>query len=234
MAGVFHLAYLFIEIVLLAWMIMLSRQSASWSWSAVLIIAMLGFLVYENLVLALGSVLSAGPLLFALSMPRYFSHAVFSPFFVFIVIDQARQAGVEWTLSRTARMATWMIIGALIAFGLFEFAHFEFVPLAVHGYVRYVPEEAGPSASGIAITIAALITGSAIWRARGWPWMALAALVVLLGSGAAAPLGSENLSLITNGLEVILLISLILFESYLRVGAMAPFATAESSRRQGG
>lgn len=173
-------------------------------------------LLYDNVVLALGAVLVAGPLLLALNWPRYLLQALIAPLFLPIFADVYRRAGAAGRFVRLAWPLAIVATLALMGYGLVGLGALDLVPTSGFGITRYASAATGPPVIGVAIAGAALAAGAAIWRACGWPWLAWAALAMLIGSGASAALGRDILCLVTNAGELLLLAAVPACARYLQ------------------
>jgi hypothetical protein len=173
--------------------------------STVVLLPVSLILVYENAVLAVGGWIGAGQRLRALSYPRFVLHAVGTPLFVISAVDLAHRAGMPGMRRPQAQIPTLLTVLALISYGVYELHELDLEPLEFAGVVRYGPKVAQSPVVGIVPTLALLGAGIVVWRRRGSPWLALAALLLIVGSGAAFRLGRAPFSMISNTLELVLL-----------------------------
>lgn len=231
MAGLLYLQYALVALALLI--------GAVWLWhdaptrAALLAVPIAGALFYDNVILALGPVLGAGPLLLALNWPRYLLVALVAPLFVPLFADLGGRAGVTWLNARPIGLLVAAITLVLAGHELALVRTLTLEPLVSSGAVRYVPVAPGPPLVGLAIVLAALAVGTVIWRARRWPWLALAALAAIIGSGAATALGREAICLVTNAVELVLLAAALAWERQPhleRVGPIHPRAGRPARR----
>ncbi len=175
-------------------------------------------LCYDNVVLALGGALLAGPLLLALNWPRYLLQALIAPLFLLSFADVYRRAGAAGLSARAAQRLALAAALALMGYGLAGLGALELVPLSGWGITRYVSASTSPPVIGVAVALAALATGAAIWRVCGWPWLAWTALAMLIGCGASTALGRDGVCLVTNAAELLLLATVLAGTRYLRLG----------------
>lgn len=178
-------------------------------------------LAYDNSLIAAGALIGAGPLLEALSWPRFALHAAFTPFIIQAAWQIAGAAGVPWTRRPGAGRFIWLVIAALATWGIgFDLAGLELQPACLGDTLRYTSSTPppqfcdpgqvslpghGPPVPSIATVIACLLLGIAVWRFAAWPWLSIAAMLMFI----AAALPASQLGPLTgNGGEVILLTGL--------------------------
>jgi hypothetical protein len=230
MIGLLYLQYALLTLALLIWAVQLCHRIPTLA--ATLSVPVAAGLLYDNVVLALGAILAAGPLLFALNWPRYLLEALAAPLFIPIFADLARRGGASRLAARPARLLVAAITLALMIYGLVGLVGLTLVPVVSGGGVRYVSAEFDAPVIGVAITLAGLLAGAAIWRARGWPWLAIAAIIVLVASGLSAALAPETICPVTNALEIVLMAGALECERRLRSG-FAPRVNPLTTPRRG-
>lgn len=179
-------------------------------------------LLYDNVVLVLGAVLVAGPLLLALNWPRYLLQTLIAPLFLPILADLYRRAGAAGRFARPAWPLALAATLALMGYGLAGLGTLELLPTSGFGITRYVSAATGPPVIGVTVAGVALAAGVATWRACGWPWLAWAALALLIGSGASTALGRDVMCLVTNAGELLLLAAVLACAWHLHVGSVMP------------
>ena len=101
---------------LLAWMMRLLPRSRR-AGSVFLVLVLFG-LFYDNLILALGNAIGPGPLLHALSLPRFVLHQIFLPWIMVSAFEHVQRAGVPWAQRREARTGIWVGSAALMIAGV--------------------------------------------------------------------------------------------------------------------
>jgi hypothetical protein len=227
MAALLYLQYALLALTLLLWAVQLWRTQPTYTTRLSMLIAV--GLLYDNSVLTLGASVPAGPLLLALNWPRYVLHALVAPLFIPVFADLSRRTGVRLMTARPSRLLVVCATLALVGYGLTGLGALELTPVATGGAVRYAAAVFGPPVIGLAIVIAALAAGAAIWCAGAWPWLAWAALAALLGSGAAAQ-SPELICLVTNATELLLLATALACERRLRAGRAARVSLAPDGR----
>jgi hypothetical protein len=165
-------------------------------------------LVYDNLVLALGSLIGEGTFLKSMNLLRFWFHALFTPLLIlFSWAAVSKTTDIRWLKGRAglllaASLTLAMVISELVQNTL----GIKLVPDHSYGVLSYDSAAShGPPIMIIGVTIALLIAGFVLWKKRNWKWMALG--VILMGIGSAVPLPLES-DAATNGFELILLVSL--------------------------
>jgi hypothetical protein len=96
---------------------------------------------YDNLILSLGNILGAGPLLLGLSLPRFVLHQLVLPWIIYTGFEQAKVAGHKWANRPTAG---WLVLTFIILVTLLgavtRLVVLELVPEVMDGLTRYVAE----------------------------------------------------------------------------------------------
>jgi hypothetical protein len=181
------------------------------------IIALLSLgLVYDNGLIALGSSIGIGATLETLSWPRFILHALVTPLMIVAVIQIAVAGGVRWLDSRAAWTGVWLLIAAMIGYGVYELTLLELQPACFSGITRYTSSaspvqfcfEGQQSLTGVGPPIPSILAvflimgfGMVLWRRQRWPWFGLGGLQMLLA--AAVPFSQFGM-IPGNGGEVIL------------------------------
>jgi hypothetical protein len=177
-------------------------------------------LVYDNLIVSLGASIGIGPLLETLSLPRFVLHALLTPFMMIAVTQIAVAGGIRWAGSQPWLTIVWLLVVTMMLLGAYEgLLDLELVPACFDGILRYtanlypshfcfegqeVISGSGPPVPSIVGNIVTFIMGFALWRAHGWPWLMLGAL--LMFGAAAVPIRAFGMAA-SNAGEVVLLIS---------------------------
>ncbi|XKK39516.1 hypothetical protein HFP72_00645 [Nocardiopsis sp. ARC36] len=187
--AVFALAHLCLTLWLV-WLAVTRRSAHTW-----LVALVAAGLVYDNGIVALGSTLGAGDLLYALNLPRFLVHALVTPLLVVFAVGAARDLGLGWARGRAVHAASWVLALALIAYGLAtEAVGLTLVPGREGDALRYSAAESSvPIPSVTAIVVLILVGAALLVRARS-AWM-LAGAVFMFATAAApsAPLAVGNL-----------------------------------------
>ena len=118
MATLIYTIFTIAHILLLIWGLRLWRQSGSIRLFLVLL-PIIG-LVYDNAVIALGSLPGPGELLQSLNVGRFLLHAIITPMLIMAALDMARRAGVGWASNQIVFALFGVFTVILILFGLSE------------------------------------------------------------------------------------------------------------------
>ena len=147
-------------------------------------------LMFDNVVLALGSPLGRGQLLRALSIPRYWIHAIGTPLLILLVLEIGSRCGLSWTQRRRWAWTLFAFVG--IGFGLGHDGFGQKLKYSTSGGVARYANEAvkGPPVSSIAVIIIMIAVSVMIWQRGYSSMMAVCSLVMLVGAavGASFPL----------------------------------------------
>jgi len=149
-----------------------------------LVIVTLG-LVYDNVMIALGSSIGAGEQLQQLSVPRYFLHAMATPLLMLAALGLVQRSGATWSRSPAAIFLLSALVLGMIATGFWSdmiMLHME--PETEDGLLTYTNVNSVPIAP--IVTVAVLIAaGVVLWRRGGGPWLLAGALAQLAVTFAA-------------------------------------------------
>ena len=179
-------------------------------------------LVYDNLIISLGTTIGIGPLLQNLSWPRFAMHALLTPFMIIAVTQIAIAGGVRWAASLGWRVIAWLLVGAMAIYGAYEhLIGLQTFPACFDGILRYTTNlspshfcfegqeavtGAGPPIPSIVGNIITLAVGVTLWRSHGWPWLAAGALVMFAAAGV--PISTYGMAA-SNGGEAVLMLSFV-------------------------
>jgi len=142
-------------------------------------------LTYDALILALGSVMTAGPLLLGLSRMRYVLHGGLIPL-IFLICAYALNFKGFW------KTAAWVFTGVLIVLGIADGCVRTIGATTVAGICRYASVTAPAWAEIVngALTfgtvIPMMIAGIIVWRKQKTPHLFLSAFLMFLFSGLGA------------------------------------------------
>lgn len=163
---------------------------------------------YDNIVIVLGSSIGEGPLLLALTWPRFVLHVLTLPTLVVALALLARAAGVGWASHRFALPLAVLIAVATLAAGVLgELVGLTLAPQQRTDVLLYNhAHPTGPPPGAVVFLLAALLYGGAIALRARWPWIALAALYTVLVQ--ATPDAWLRSALVNTG-EVLLLAALL-------------------------
>ncbi len=139
-----------------------------------ILLTLIGTKIYDTLVLSIGGVLGEGPLLQAISIPRFLFAGIFVPLLAVTALDFAGRLGLNLAERRHARALFW-----ILAFGLitYEFAAGTMTaslqPEAIFGIVRYIPDESAFPLAAWMVAWLFMLTGLILLGKVRWPWLAL-------------------------------------------------------------
>jgi hypothetical protein len=172
--------------LLVGWGITVWRRTRRAGTLAIILVA-LG-VGYDNLILSLGNLLGAGPLLYWLSVPRFVLHQLVLPWIIYAAFEQARVAGHNWAHHRASRWVTIAFVLVVTLTGILtRLAGLTLEPEVMDGVTRYVAVgTAGPPLVSILSIGFVGVVGLLLWRRNGWPWEFWAAILVFLGEGVPA------------------------------------------------
>lgn len=167
----------------------------------VLLFVLLG-LIYDNLILALGSLLGEGGLLLGLSYGRFVAHAFGTPILTIFSFGLLRRAGVPWAQGWRGHALACFFTTILIGIGIYEeIFHLRLELAPIGDLVRYTNTvHKGPPLPPILTIVAMFALGVFLWRATGWSWLAWGALFMFV----AAALGTRDRLFLSNLGEVVL------------------------------
>ena len=207
--GLYSLAYLF----LFLWGLNLSIKYGFLTWLNVLLLVTFG-LIYDNLVLAMGSIIGEGPFLKGLNVMRYWFHAFFTPLLILFSWGSIRRTRIHWLKERTGLIVAAVFTVAMIIAELIQNTiGLKLEPAMNYGVLSYESTGShGPPIMIIGVTLALLLAALILWKKLQWKWMAVG--VILMGIGSAVPIPLES-DAATNGFELILLISLWATKAFL-------------------
>jgi hypothetical protein len=165
-------------------------------------------LFYDNLIVSLGATIGPGWTLQTLSWPRFALHALLTPFTMIAVTQMAVAGGIRWAASDRWKYIVWTLVVGMMVVGAFEgLIGLQTVPACFDGILRYTAnlypshfcyegQEAGsgsgPPIPSIVGNVVTLVVGFALWRANGWPWLLLGAL--LMFGAAAVPISGFGMA----------------------------------------
>lgn len=136
-------------------------------------------LVYDNLLLAGGSLIGHGDMLQRLSVPRYFMHAFGTPLLMLSALGLLRRSGAAWSRSTLLAAGFAILTVAMIAVGVeADLLRLELAPKAPAGVVSYGNAAShGPPVAPIVTILVLIASGIVLWRHKAGPWLLLGALV---------------------------------------------------------
>jgi hypothetical protein len=205
------LLYLFFTIayaVLLAWGIFLA-QKYGWNSSANLILLVIAGLIYDNGILASGTLIGEGGLLENLNAARFWLHAFLTPLLVIFAWNAVSRTGVQWAKSKWMRYGIYLVFLGLVLLELVtEVFGLELKASREYGVLSYenAAQGGGPPLMVLIVTAFLLVASIMVWVKQKWPWFF--AGTVLMGIGSAVEFPVESAAIV-NAFELVLLLSLL-------------------------
>jgi hypothetical protein len=193
MISFFFLAYALAHGALFVWALRLLLQHRHVDTVPVLIV--LFGLVYDNAVLAGGTLIGHGGLLERLSIPRFFLHAFGTPLLMLSALGLVQRCGANWARSSGIAIGVTTLTLVMIAVGVAaDLVGLHLVAKDSAGVVSYGNASAFAAPVAPLVTVLILLTaGVIVWRHSGGPWLLIGAIVQLLAgaiSGAMMIVGN--------------------------------------------
>lgn len=137
----------------------------------------LASLVYDCWAIAVGRFFGEGPTLQWLSLPRFYTHALFTPLLIIFALGVARRVGAEWAGNRLFHAFVCLFALALIVLGVKEdMINLTLAPKTLGDSLRYTNAAAhGPPIPAILVNVFFLFIG-------GWLWYKTKSALFFLGS----------------------------------------------------
>lgn len=213
MSGLLYYCYTFVYCLLCGWSAIIWRKTRSLGTFSLLLV-MLG-LLYDNLILSLGNFIGIGPLLQALSWPRFAMHQLVLPWITYAAYDQLRLEDVAWAQKPAARTGTIIFTILTTAAGIFtRLKPLRLKPTELDGVTRYAAEGVkGPPLVSILSIGAVGAAGYFVWRKQRSPWLLLTVIAVFIVEGFHKEAVRR---IFGSGLEVLLMVLLLGREARLR------------------
>ncbi|MFQ3613971.1 MAG: hypothetical protein SNJ68_09700 [Cyanobacteriota bacterium] len=180
--------------------------------SLLLLVLVIGGMVYDNCVIALGRWICCELWRKGLNWGRFLSHHLLLPLLVVAGIGEVQRSGFSWGALSGLQVGAWALTTVLIAFGIRS--HWRGLDLALveeGGTWRYTAQRLSPLPA-ILITTWLLGMGLLLWWHNQWPWLGVGSLAIFLAHGL--PKGRLG-SLVTASVEWGLMVALLLTEGYL-------------------
>lgn len=177
MASFIFLIYALGHLALFGWALalLLRRGHAA---TVPLLIVTFG-LVYDNALLAAGSMMGLGDTLQQLSVPRYFMHAFGTPLLMLSALGLTIRSDVEWARTPVVMAAVAVLTLGMIAVGVeADLVSLELEAKNLSGVVSYGnAASAGPPLAPMVTIVILIAAGIIIWRRGGGIWLLLGSLV---------------------------------------------------------
>lgn len=170
---------------------------------ALILFLVLAGLLYDNLIIAIGSFIGENSLLKVLSAGRFYIHAFFTPTMIIFGFGVLRKVDVKWAQGKTAHIIFCLLTTLLLAIGVYtDILRPDLQVKFVGGILRYINEGGlkGPPVPAILTIIFLIVAGISLWRSTGWKWLAVGSILMVIAAG----MGMGDLFYIGNLGEVIL------------------------------
>ena len=159
-------------------------------------------LIFDNLMLALGTVAVGQDWYAAATVTRYTAHALLLPPLIVAGVLLARRAGASFADNKVTFVLAVGAAAAGMVYGVAtESYNQQFVEEVLFGHVRLVSAHAAPPLATILTNLILLGIAAAIWRASGWKWLFLGVLQIFVINAATA---TQNWSIISGNLAEIM------------------------------
>jgi ABC-type branched-subunit amino acid transport system ATPase component/branched-subunit amino acid ABC-type transport system permease component len=159
-------------------------------------------MVYDCVMLGIGNAMGHSSLLLALNRPRFWLHALFTPFMVFFAVGVGRACGIPWVISRTR---WWTALGAVLILGgsVIDIVLQHLKPEDTGDVIRYANDAViGPPVNAIVTVAVVLAVGYGMWNRGYRASMFQLGLATLVGAAAGA-----QVPLLGNAAEVLFMVA---------------------------
>lgn len=184
---------------------------------AITLLLPIAAVVYDNVMVALGVSIGAGPLLMALSWPRFIGHALFTPVWLVTAVLMARDLGAFGRRAAAVTRASWVLYALMVGVGLVHnlvLGKLDLLAnqgeLVLYTNVAGIP---GPPIPAVVMVLAVIAGAVLVGRRSGWWWMLAGGLFMF--ATAAVPTDVAGF-LISNSGEVVLAAALVATEAFLQ------------------
>jgi hypothetical protein len=183
-------------------------------------------LIYDNAILGLGWMIGEGSTLYALTLPRFWIHALFTPLLGMFGWYIARRSGARWALGMPAYaiFGTLTIVGVAIGV-ITDASKMDYVFKVEEGVARYAHARAGAPIASILALLLALVGAIAMGvRTKRWEFaVGCVVFFVIAASRVGGVIGNLG--------ELALVISALVTERHF-TGQYVPF-TARGAQMAG-
>ncbi|MCB1695435.1 MAG: hypothetical protein H6984_05455 [Pseudomonadales bacterium] len=170
---------------------------------------------YDNLVQGSGNWFIDAPWYAAANVPRFVLHASVLPFLTLFGLSVMRAAGVALARKPMVVGFCWLFTLAALGWGLYHEVYLlQLGPRPALGVMKLGSVSSLPPVATILTSALALPIAAAVWKASGWQWFFLGALLIFVVNGAtgARPWGF----LAGNCAELVFIVSLLATERRFR------------------
>jgi hypothetical protein len=215
-----YIGFALAQLALAIWAVVLfSRRRSLGAFTVALPIALL---VWDNAVVALGATIGDGPLLIALSWPRFIGHALLTPIWILTAFEYARRVGAPRLQGRGSVIAEWALYGAMAALGFLKAVILlKFEPVTQGDLFYYTNGGGfpGPPIPALVMVVVVIVAGYVLFRRTGWIWMLVGGVVMFVA--AAIPTSIAGF-IVSNAGEVAISLALVATERFLQQRELAP------------
>jgi hypothetical protein len=216
--------YALAQAALAVWAITLYRQRRSAA--ALTLILPIAAVVYDNAMVAAGSFIGDGPLLEALSFPRFFGHALLTPVWIVTAVAFAIRSGAFAGRARAFSTGSWVLYAAMMAIGMVNSVVLLSYEPVVQGDLFYYTNGGGvglpgPPIPSFTMVVVAIVCGVIVLKRARWPWMLAGSVFMLFA--AAVPRELVGFAVSNSG-EVVMAASLVATEAFLQRRERTPAA----------
>ncbi len=170
-------------------------------------------LIYDNVMIGIGSFIGEGDTLRSLSMLRFWFHALFTPTLVLFAYGVAKYSTITWAKKPVAGILFLLTTFALISYEIIETISQRMEVVREYGIVRYtLVGSSGPPLMVLIVAIILLFVGISLFRKTRWSSMMIGVAVMIVGSAVSVPIPSTA---VTNTFELIFIFSLFLTQRHL-------------------
>ncbi|MDG0032028.1 hypothetical protein MMB68_20985 [Priestia sp. Y58] len=170
-------------------------------------------LIYDNIIISLGSFIGEGNVLLLLSMFRFWFHALFTPTLLLFAYGVAKQSSLQWANKFIFKIIFLMSTLALISYEIIQTINKNPEILREYGIIRYT--FVGASGAPLMVIIMAfilLVVGVSLYRKTRWSIMMIGVALMVVGS--AIPINLPSTAII-NIFELFFICSLFLTQRYV-------------------
>ncbi|MED3981677.1 hypothetical protein [Priestia megaterium] len=170
-------------------------------------------MIYDNIIISLGSFIGEGNVLLLLSTFRFWLHALFTPTLLLFSYGVAKQSSLQWANKFIFKIIFLMSTLALISYEIIQTINKNPEILREYGIVRYTLVGAsGPPLMVIIVAFILLVVGVSLYRKTRWSIMMIGVALMVIGS--AIPINLPSTAII-NIFELFFICSLFLTQRYV-------------------
>lgn len=209
---ILYFLFFFCYIVLFFFSIYVVRKNTSPFYMLFLPLVIAG-LIYDNIMIGIGSFIGGGDTLRSLSILRFWFHALFTPTLVLFAYGLAKYSTITWAKKPVAGILFLLTTFALIGYEIIETLSQRTEVIREYGIVRYtLVGSSGPPLMVLIVAIILLFVGISLFRKTRWSSMMIGVAVMIVGSAVPIPIPSTA---VTNTFELIFIFSLFLTQRHL-------------------